>query len=944
MDTIIIRGARQHNLKGINLELPRNKLIVITGVSGSGKSSLALDTIYAEGQRKYVESLSAYARQFLERMQRPHVEWIEGLSPAIAIQQRSLGINPRSTVATSTEIHDYLRVLYARIGVPHCVECGVPVRRKTVQEMVDEIMRWPVDTGVIILAPLVSNQKGTHAELIERVAREGFVRLRVDGSIVEVERVEKLAPGKLHTIDAVIDRLVVKRGMKNRLTDSMELALRTGEGKALVSRDGGKDELLFTEFMTCPQCRKSYSELGPSSFSFNSPHGACRSCHGLGRRLEFDLNLMIDPERTVAEGGILPLRHGGKSLVLYYKRLLRAVARHYGFDLDHPFDRLKKNWQKIILYGSGNDPITFRYWRRGRSYVRKAPFPGILTILERHFRRTESAYMRKKLQQYMRETVCVDCGGRRLRPDALAVKVWGKPISDFLAMSVGEARAFLEGVSLTEREGKIAGELLKEIKDRLHFMKYVGLHYLTLDRESSTLSGGEAQRTRLATQIGSGLVGVLYILDEPSIGLHLRDNTRLLQTLMALRDMGNTVLVIEHDEATIRSADYVVDLGPGAGIHGGHVVTEGTPEEIVAVPDSLTGRYLSGKKFISPPGKPRTPVARRRLSVIGAAHNNLKDIDVRIPLGLLCCVTGVSGAGKSSLVDDILRKALQRIIHGARAIPGTYRGLRGVKMIDKVIVIDQSPIGRTPRSNPATYTGIYTHIRDLFARHPESKARGYRPGRFSFNVKGGRCEACRGDGMIKVEMHFLPDVYIRCESCGGSRYNRETLDIRFKGKNIAEILDMTVEEALLFFRHIPALERRLRILSDVGMGYIKLGQSATTLSGGEAQRIKLARELGRVASGHTLYILDEPTTGLHFADIHKLLDVLQHLVDAGNTVLVVEHNMEVIKCADWIIDLGPEGGDEGGYIVVEGPPEKVAATEQSYTGRYLRNYLNIASS
>ncbi len=940
MKKIVIRGARQHNLKAIDLELPYNALIVITGVSGSGKSSLALDTIYAEGQRRYVESLSAYARQFLERMQKPDVEHIEGLSPAIAIQQRPIGANPRSTVATATEIHDYLRVLYARIGIPHCTSCGVPIRRRTVQEMVDEILKWAEWTRILILAPIVKGGRGNHAELLERLTREGFVRLRVDGDILEIEKLKKLDARKPHSIDVVVDRLVVKAGIKNRLTDSMEMALRLGEGKVFIVRGDKDQEQLFTELMVCPDCGRSYQELGPSSFSFNSPHGACRACHGLGHRLEFDLDLIVDPDRTLAQWAILPFRSGGKSLVLYNKRLLSAVAKHYGFSLDIPFNKLDKKWRKIILHGSGDEPITFRYWRRRRPYVRKALFDGVINILERRFRQTESSYMRKKLQDYMVESVCTDCNGRRLRPEALAVTVAGKSISDFLSISIGKAIAFIEGTKLPKRDMRIAGELLKEIKERLHFMRYVGLHYLTLDRESSTLSGGEAQRTRLATQIGSGLVGVLYVLDEPSIGLHLRDNMRLLQTLEKLRDMGNTVIVIEHDEATIRAADYVVDLGPGAGIHGGSVVASGKPKEIVSNSTSLTGRYLSGNSFISVPQKRRAPVKKRQLCIIGATHNNLKNINVTIPLGLFCCVTGVSGAGKSSLVDDILRRGLEKSIYGSRATPGRHKKIQGAGMIDKAIVIDQTPIGRTPRSNPATYTGMYSYIRDLFARHPDSKARGYRPGRFSFNVKGGRCEACRGDGMLKVEMHFLPDVYIPCESCGGRRYNRETLEIRFKTKSIADVLEMTVEEALLFFRHIPALERRLKILSDVGLGYIKLGQSATTLSGGEAQRVKLARELGKLAKGHTLYLLDEPTTGLHFADIHRLLEVLQHLVSAGNTVLVVEHNMEVIKCADWVVDLGPEGGDAGGHIVAEGPPERIVACSSSYTGRYLKKYLD----
>jgi len=939
MNTITIRGARQHNLKGINLDLPRDTLIVITGVSGSGKSSLAVDTIYAEGQRRYVESLSAYARQFLEQMQRPEVEHIEGLSPAIAIQQRPLGVNPRSTIATATEIHDYLRVLFARIGIPHCVTCGITLKRRTVQEMVDEILTWEEGTRVTLLARMADRARGAHAELLSRLAQDGFVRARVDGAITELGAIQKLSARGSHTIDLIVDRLVVKHGIKNRLTDSMELALRMGEGKALVGRDRPEEEKLFTERLICNRCGKSYTDLEPSSFSFNSPGGACPSCHGLGKRLEFDLDLMVDSGRTIAGGAFAPLRYGGRSLIIYYKALLRAVAGHFGFSLDIPFRDLEKKWQKILLHGSGDESVTFRYWRGRRPCVKNAPFEGLLNNLERRYLQTESAYVRKKLRDYMIERECASCGGRRLRPEALAVTVAGKSIADFCAMSTGEALAFINRTELPGQDRKIGAELMKEIAGRLQFMRNVGLDYLTLDRESSTLSGGEAQRTRLATQIGSGLTGVLYVLDEPSVGLHLRDNERLLNTLKSLRDRGNTVIVIEHDEAAIRAADHVVDLGPGAGIHGGEIVAQGTVEDIIAAPESLTGRYLSGQHFISVPKRRRAVSPSRRLEILGAAHNNLKGIDVRIPLGLFCSITGVSGAGKSSLVDDTLRRALEKHFYGSRPAPGAYRALKGLKLIDKVVVIDQSPIGRTPRSNPATYTGIYTYIRDLFAQHPDSKARGYRPGRFSFNVKGGRCEACRGDGLICVEMHFLPDVYVPCEACGGRRYNRETLEIRFKGKNIADVLEMTVEEALEFFRNIPPLKRRLGVLNDVGLGYIRLGQSATTLSGGEAQRVKLAKELGMVATGSTLYILDEPTTGLHFADIHKLIDVLQRLVDAGNTVLVVEHNMEVLKCADWIIDLGPEGGDAGGYIVAEGTPEQVAGCEKSHTGRYLKDHL-----
>ncbi|MCX6356522.1 MAG: excinuclease ABC subunit UvrA [Candidatus Aureabacteria bacterium] len=871
----------------MNLELPRNALIVVTGVSGSGKSSLAVDTIYAEGQRRYVESLSAYARQFLEQMQRPDVDHIEGLSPAIAIQQRPLGANPRSTVATATEIHDYLRVLYARLGVPHCTGCGDPLVRHTVQDMVDEILGWDEGLQLILLARMADRVKGSHAELLARLAQDGFVRVRVDGEVRELAGLARLKAKAAHTIDLVVDRLTVKRGIKNRLTDSMELALRMGNGRMIVLVPSSGEERLFTEQMGCARCGTGYAALDPTSFSFNSPRGACPSCHGLGTRFELDLERMIDPAKSLAGGALLPLRFGGRSLIIYYKVLLRAVAAHYGFSMDIPFGKIEKKWRDIVLAGSGDEEIMLRFWRGRHPVTRRAPFEGIIANLERRYRQTESAYIRKKLREYMEERVCAACGGRRLRPEPLAVTVAGKSMSDFCAMTVGDALRFLDAIAFTGHDRRIGAELLKEIGGRLTFLKNVGLDYITLDRESSTLSGGEAQRAHLATQIGSGLMGVLYVLDEPSVGLHVRDNVG----------------------------------------------------DIIAVPESLTGRYLSGERFISVPARRRAPAPSRRLELLGASHNNLKGIDVRIPLGLLCAITGVSGAGKSSLVDDTIRRAMEREFYGSRAAPGKYRALKGIGHIDKVIIIDQSPIGRTPRSNPATYAGIYTTIRDLFAQHPDAKARGYRPGRFSFNVKGGRCEACRGDGLIRVEMHFLPDVYVPCEACGGRRYNRETLEIHFKGKSIADVLDMTVEEALQFFRNVPALFRRLTVLNDVGLGYIRLGQSATTLSGGEAQRVKLAKELGMVATGRTLYILDEPTTGLHFADIHKLIEVLQRLVEAGNTVLVVEHNMEVLKCADWIIDLGPEGGADGGRIVAEGTPEQVAACAGSHTGRHLAHYL-----
>ncbi len=970
---IVVRGARQHNLKGIDLDLPRGALIVMTGVSGSGKSTLALDTIYAEGQRKYVESLSAYARQFLQQMQKPEVDHIEGLSPAIAIQQRPLAATPRSTVATATEIHDYLRLLYANSGTPHCPRCRRPVRRMTVQEMVDEILALPSGEGVQILARVADGARGNQAELLARLAQDGFVRVRVDGAYGELGALPRLDARARHTVDVVVDRVAVRPEARNRITDSLELALRTGGGSALVLNDRGLvpaiggapgeggagggtrrrrgrasapsgttppgEERLFSERMLCRGCGTSYAELAPSSFSFNSPHGACPSCHGLGRQLAFDPARVIDPKKSLAGGAVRPFRIGGKSLVIYYRLLLRAVAKQFEINPDTPFEDLGERERELVLRGSGGEAMTMRFWRGRRPCVRTAPFEGVLPILDRRFRETESEWMRRVLRGFMAESLCGACGGLRLRPEALAVTVAGKGIGDLLAMTADEALAFVRNVSLEGRARAAGAEPLREIAARLGFLGRVGLGYLTLDRESGTLSGGEAQRTRLATQIGAGLTGVLYVLDEPSIGLHPRDTARLLETLARLRDLGNTVIVIEHDEATIRAADHVVDLGPGAGIHGGAVVAQGTVAEIAASPASLTGQYLSGSRRIELPETRRAPEPGRALLLAGASHNNLKDIDVRIPLGLLCAVTGVSGAGKSSLVDDTLRPALQRRLHGSTERAGAFRALSGAEQVDKVVVIDQSPIGRTPRSNPATYTGVYDAIRGLFAKHPEARARGYGPGRFSFNVKGGRCEACRGDGILRVEMHFLPDVYVPCEACGGKRYNRETLEVRFKGKTIADVLAMTVEEALAFFQRVPVLARRLGILSEVGLGYLELGQPATTLSGGEAQRIKLSRELGGLATGSTLYILDEPTTGLHFADIRILLGVLRRLVDAGNTVLVVEHNLEVVKCADWVIDLGPEGGEAGGRIVAEGTPERIAACPGSHTGRHLRGHL-----
>ena len=938
-DAIEIRGASQHNLKKIDLTIPRNKLVVITGLSGSGKSSLAFDTIYAEGQRKYVESLSAYARQFLEQMQKPEVESIEGLSPAIAIEQRTAGSNPRSTVGTTTEIYDYLRLLYARIGKPHCYKCGKPITRQTVQEIVDSIMSLPAKTKVAILAPMVRGRKGGHQKILDRIAREGFVRARVDGKILDLSEPLTLDKKKRHSIEAVVDRLIVSPDTKERLTESVEAALATGEGLMMLLV---KEELkVYSEMNACPKCSISYEEFTPRMFSFNSPYGACERCHGLGTMFTMDRSLIM-PDRTksIREGAIRPWRYGGRALIRYYNRLLRSVAKHYNFDLDTPFKELGKKLQDIILYGSGDEPIRMYFWRGGSIHYYYKPFEGVIPNLERRMRETESDNVKKRLLQFMNYQKCTKCGGARLKPQSLSVTVNGMNISQVTAMSIDRAAEAFNNLELSKKDAEIAREVTKEIRLRLEFLKAVGLVYLTLDRASGTLSGGEAQRIRLATQIGSGLVGVVYILDEPSIGLHQKDNAKLLETLMSLRDLGNTVIVVEHDESTIRSADHIIDLGLGAGEAGGRVVVQGPLTSLLACKESLTGKYLRGELVIPVPEKRRRVNKKKCIIIKGARENNLKNIDVRIPLGVFCCITGVSGSGKSTLLDEILRKALFRKFHGSREKPGKHDRILGTGNIDKVIVIDQSPIGRTPRSNPATYTGVFSHIRQLFSRLPESRIRGYKPGRFSFNVKGGRCEACRGDGIIKIEMHFLPDVYVECEACKGKRYNRETLEIRYRGKNIADALDMSTNEALEFFRNVPAIRSRLRTISDVGLGYVKLGQPATTLSGGEAQRVKLSAELGKKSTGRTLYILDEPTTGLHFADIDNLLGVLQKLTGAGNSVLVIEHNLEVIKTADYIIDLGPEGGDDGGRIVAEGPPDSVMRSRSSYTGKYLRKVLS----
>ena len=1032
---IRIGGAREHNLKNLTLNIPRDKLVVITGLSGSGKSSLAFDTIYAEGQRKYVESLSAYARQFLDQMQKPDVDFIEGLSPAIAIEQRSSGSSPRSIIATTTEIYDYLRLLYAHVGQPYCPETGVPIVRQTTSDIVDRIIGLPLRTRVMLLAPVVRDQKGEFRDVVERLSREGFVRARVDGELVELANGAriKLDPKEKHTIEAVVDRLVIDEKIRVRLSDSVETALRWGEGVLLTlhqepegrmqnaecrmqNADSGLTfqpsafslqpsafppppwiETLHSNRNLSPATGKSYEPLTPKHFSFNAPSGACPVCHGLGQKLVFDEGLVVpDPEKSLEQGAILPWRRGGKRMVVYYKGLLRGVAKHYEQSMEAPHKNLPEEFKHVLLHGSGETEVEFTFWRAGKVSKVTRPFEGVIPNLQRLYQESESEFTRNRLKGFMSPEFCDACKGRRLKPEILAVTLGDAPegrmqnaecrmqnaesgrtpstpqapspldvgcssspsppapsqfslsptpipglsIMDVCSLSVDRADQFFATLKLTEFQEKIAHDLIKEIHARLGFLKNVGLGYLTLNRESATLSGGEAQRIRLATQIGAGLVGVLYILDEPSIGLHQRDNDRLLRTLAGLRDLGNSVIVVEHDADTIRQADYIIDLGPGAGVRGGELVAAGTLAEVLVHPQSLTAQYLRGELSIAIPRHRVKPSEDRGwLEVLGARENNLKNIDARIPLGTLTCVTGVSGSGKSTLVDDILRRALSRKFFGSKERPGLHRALKGFERLDKVIVIDQAPIGRTPRSNPATYTGMFDHIRNLFARLPAAKIRGYGAGRFSFNVKGGRCEKCQGDGLIKIEMHFLPPVYVTCEACNGRRYNRETLEITYKGLNIADVLDLTVDEAVTFFRAVPQIYEPLLTLAEVGLGYIGLGQSATTLSGGEAQRVKLATELSRKATGRTLYILDEPTTGLHFHDVAKLLEVLFKLRASGNTLLVIEHNLDVIKTADWIIDLGPEGGDAGGEIVAQGAPEIVANCSASHTGQYLRHVL-----
>ncbi len=931
---IFVKGAKEHNLKNIDVKIPRNSLTVITGLSGSGKSSLAFDTIYAEGQRRYVESLSSYARQFLEQMQKPDVEYIDGLSPAISIEQRNASSNPRSTVGTQTEIYDYLRLLFARIGKVHCPNCGKPVTRQTSQEIVEKILRLPKDQKIIVLAPLVRGKKGEYKDLFKEIQKQGFVRARVDGRIIEVESPPTMHKYKKHTIETVIDRLVIndKEETRKRLTDSIEIALRTGKGLAMVSYDHGSNpepgarnmELLFSELYACVDCGISIEEPQPRMFSFNSPYGACPKCDGLGNRMEIDTELVVpDKSRPVIEA-IEPWRRGGKGIWMYYRRLLRSLANDLNFDVQAPYKSLDSETKDIIHYGDE---------KKG------GWFEGVVPNLERRFKETQSEYMKMEINKYMSVLPCLECRGKRLRKESLAVTIADKNIIDVCEFSIKEARKFFEDLSLNETDKKIAYQVLKEIRSRLQFMLNVGLDYLTMDRVSATLSGGESQRIRLATQIGSGLTGVLYVLDEPSIGLHQKDNKKLLDTLEALRDLGNTLIVVEHDDMTIRRADHIIDLGPGAGEHGGKVIAEGTLQDILKSDKSLTAKYMNGEVKIKIPQARKVPAKGKYLKIIGAAAHNLKTIDVKIPLGLFVAVTGVSGSGKSTLIDDILYKALAKKFYRSKENPGKHKKIEGIDLIDKVIVIDQSPIGRTPRSNPATYTGCFGPIRDLFAKLPEARARGYRPGRFSFNVKGGRCEACTGDGIKKIEMHFLPDVYVQCEVCKGKRFNDATLEVKYKGKSISDVLNMSVEEALELFQNIPPVKSKLQTLFEVGLGYIKVGQSATTLSGGEAQRIKLSTELSKRSTGKTLYILDEPTTGLHFADVDKLLSVLHVLVDAGNTVLVIEHNLDVVKTADHIIDLGPEGGDEGGRIVAEGTPEEIIKNPKSYTGEYLREFL-----
>lgn len=936
-DEIVIRGAREHNLKNLNLTIPRDKLIVFTGLSGSGKSSLAFDTIYAEGQRRYVESLSSYARQFLGQMEKPDVDTIEGLSPAISIDQKSTNNNPRSTVGTVTEIHDYLRLLYARIGIPHCPKCGRVIRRQTVDEVVEQVMAFGEGARVQIIAPAVRGRKGEHVKLLEQIQKDGYVRVKVDGEIYDIADVPKLDKKLKHTIDVIVDRIVVRAGAESRLAGSLETAFAFGAGLAKVEHNG--EEQLFSENYACPDCGVSIEELTPRMFSFNNPYGACPTCSGLGALMKIDPALIVpNEELSLRQGAINVTGWQSSNTASIAGMYLAALGDKYGFDMDTPFNKLSEQARHAILYGTGNERIHIEYRREFGEGSYDSPFEGVIPNLERRYKETQSDYMKHEIEEYMANIPCPDCKGKRLKSESLAVTVGGMNIAQLSDMTVRHAREKLSALTLNKTEEMIAGRILKEIDSRLGFLISVGLDYLTLSRAAGTLSGGEAQRIRLATQIGSSLVGVLYILDEPSIGLHQRDNAKLIDTLKGMRDIGNTLIVVEHDEETMLSADYIVDIGPGPGEHGGEVVFAGTPEEIMTDEKSITGKYLSGREYIAVPAR-RREIGENWLQIRGARANNLKNVNVDIPLGVFTCVTGVSGSGKSSLVNEVLKKTLLRDLNRARTRPGEHDEILGIDKLDKIIDIDQSPIGRTPRSNPATYTGLFDLIRDVFAQTPDAKMRGYTNGRFSFNVKGGRCEACRGDGILKIEMHFLPDIYVPCEVCGGKRYNRETLEVKYKGKTIADVLDMTVEEALKFFAPLPKLARKLQTLYDVGLGYIRLGQSSTTLSGGEAQRVKLATELARRDTGRTLYVLDEPTTGLHTDDVKRLIAILQRLCDGGSTVVVIEHNLDVIKTADYIIDLGPEGGDMGGTIVCTGTPEQVAQNKKSYTGIYLKPML-----
>ena len=935
---IKIRGANEHNLKNVDVDIPRDKLVVLTGLSGSGKSSLAFDTIYAEGQRRYMESLSSYARQFLGQMEKPDVESIEGLSPAISIDQKSTNRNPRSTVGTVTEIYDYFRLLYARAGIPHCPKCGREIKKQTVDQMVEQVMAFPERTKIQLLAPVVRGRKGTHAKLLERARKSGYVRVRIDGNMYELSEEIKLDKNIKHNIEIVVDRLVVKEGIEQRLTDSIENVLNLAEGLMTVDVIGG-EPVQFSESFSCPDCGISIEEIEPRSFSFNNPFGACPECFGLGYKMEFDEDLMIPDKRlSISEGAITVM--GWQSCTdkkSFTYAILDALSKEYGFSLDTPFEDYPKEVHDVLIHGTNGKEVKVYYKGQRGEGVYDVAFEGLIRNVERRYRETSSETMKAEYEEFMNITPCSACKGQRLKPGALAVTVGDKNISELTGMSIEKLQTFLKELKLSNQQLLIGGQILKEINSRIQFLMDVGLNYLTLGRSTGTLSGGEAQRIRLATQIGSGLVGVAYILDEPSIGLHQRDNDKLLGTLKHLRDLGNSVIVVEHDEDTMREADFIVDIGPGAGEHGGEVVATGNAEEIMQNGKSVTGAYLSGRIRIPVPEIRRKPTGW--LKVLGAQENNLKNIDVKFPLGVMTCVTGVSGSGKSSLVNQILYKRLARDLNRARTIPGRHKGIEGLEQLDKVINIDQSPIGRTPRSNPATYTGVFDLIRDLFAATPDAKARGYKKGRFSFNVKGGRCEACSGDGIIKIEMHFLPDVYVPCEVCKGRRYNRETLEVKYKGKNIYDVLDMTVEEAMHFFENVPSIRRKMETLYDVGLSYIRLGQPSTTLSGGEAQRIKLATELSKRSTGKTIYILDEPTTGLHFADVHKLTEILRRLTEDGNTVIVIEHNLDVIKTADYIIDIGPEGGDKGGTVIAEGTPEEVAESPVSYTGKYIKPML-----